>query len=91
LLPGLSADVEVIVQKHDDVVRVPTSAILQGGRVLIVRDSTLVQVTVRTGLTNWEFSEIIDGLKAGDLIVVSLDRPEVRAGAHVRIESETGK
>jgi HlyD family secretion protein len=91
LLPGLSADVEVIVQKHDDVVRVPTSAILQGGRVLIVRDSTLVQVTVRTGLTNWEFSEIVDGLKAGDLIVVSLDRPEVRAGAHVRIESEAGK
>ena len=42
LLPGLSADVEVIVQKHDDVVRVPTSAILQGGRVLVVRDDVLV-------------------------------------------------
>ncbi len=91
LLPGLSADVEVIVQKHDDVVRVPTSAILQGGRVFVVRESVLVPVTVQRGLTNWEFSEIVDGLKAGDRIVVSLDRPEVRAGAHVRIESETGK
>ena len=85
LLPGLSADVEVIVRAHPDVLRVPTSAIVQGGRVLVVRDDVLVAVPVETGLANWDYTEIRSGLRQGDLVVTSLDRPEVRAGAHVRV------
>jgi hypothetical protein len=46
---------------------------------------------VTTGLRNWDFVEIASGLAAGDQVVVSLDRPEVVAGARVRIESETAK
>jgi HlyD family secretion protein len=91
LLPGTSADVEVILQARDGVVRVPTSAILQGGRVLVVRDGSLVAVSVRAGLANWEFTEITDGLRAGDAIVTSLDRPEVKEGARVRVGPENGK
>jgi HlyD family secretion protein len=85
LLPGTSADVEVILDTRDDVLRLPTSAILQGGRVLIVRDGILVAVSVRTGLTNWEVTEITDGVRPGDLVVVSLDRAEVREGARAAV------
>ncbi|MGE5833270.1 MAG: efflux RND transporter periplasmic adaptor subunit [Acidobacteriota bacterium] len=85
LLPGTSADVVVILETHDDVVRLPTSAILQGGRVLVVRDGLLVAVPVRTGLSNWEFTEIADGVRSGDSVVISLDRPEIREGARVSI------
>jgi HlyD family secretion protein len=70
------------------VLRIPTAAILQGGRVLVVRDDVLVAVAVKPGLSNWEFTEITDGLTAGDLVVTSLDRPEVMAGARVRVEPE---
>jgi HlyD family secretion protein len=81
LLPGTSADVEVILDTRDDVIRLPTSAILQGGRVLVVREGTLAAVPVGTGLTNWEVTEITEGVRPGDMVVVSLDRAEVRAGA----------
>jgi HlyD family secretion protein len=89
LLPGISADIEIVLQARDGVIRVPTPAILQGGRVLVVRDDTLASVPVRAGLGNWEYTEVLDGLKPGEQIVVSLDRTEVREGAHVRVEAET--
>jgi HlyD family secretion protein len=57
--------------------------------VLVVRDDTLVGVKVRAGLANWEYTEVLDGLTPGEQIVVSLDRTEVREGAHVRVEAET--
>lgn len=86
LPPGTSADVEVILSRRDEAVRLPTSAILQGGRVLVVRDGVLVSVPVKTGLVNWEFSEIAGGVGPGEEVVVSLDRVEVREGARVRVE-----
>jgi len=91
LLPGTSADVEIILRTRDGVLRVPTSAVLQGGRVLVVRDETLVSVPVRTGLGNWEFTEVLEGLTGGDAVVVSLDRVEVKAGARVIIGAESGR
>ena len=89
LLPGTSADVEVILQVRPDVVRIPAYALMQNAQVLVVRDEALVAVDVKTGLRNWDFVEVIDGLSVGEMVVVSIDRVEVKAGARVRIESET--
>ena len=89
-LPGTSADVEVILAVREDVVRVPTTALLEGGRVLVVQNERLVERRVVTGIRNWNFTEVREGLAAGDRIVVSLDRPDVKAGALVRIESTPG-
>ena len=83
LLPGTSADLEIILRARDGVLRVPTSAILQGGRVLVVRGDTLASVPIRTGLANWETTEVLNGLTSGDRVVISLDRVEVREGARV--------
>jgi HlyD family secretion protein len=88
LVPGTSADVEVILEVHDDVVRIPSYALLQGDHVMVVREARLARVPVETGLRNWDFVEVTRGLAPGDRIVVSLDRPEVRDGARVRIEGE---
>jgi HlyD family secretion protein len=89
LLPGLSADLEVILEARDDVLRIPTYALLEGDRVLVVEGDELVERTVETGLRNWQFTEITDGLSAGDRVVISLDRPEVKAGATVTV-TDTG-
>lgn len=89
LLPGTSVDIEVILAAKEGALRVPTSALLEGSRVLVVRGSTLVGVEVATGLRNWEFAEILRGLAEGDLVVSSLDRAEVREGAKVRVSGET--
>ncbi len=88
ILAGLSADVEVILDARESVLRLPTYALLEGRRVLVVRDRKLVAADVQTGLRNWEFTEISSGLTGGDLVVVSLDRPEVKAGARVSVTAE---
>jgi HlyD family secretion protein len=83
VLPGLSADVEVILDARDDVLRIPTYALLEGNRVLVVEGDELVEKRVEVGLRNWQYTEITGGLDEGDRVVTSLDRPEVKAGAKV--------
>jgi HlyD family secretion protein len=90
LLVGYSADIEVILAVRSDVVRVPTSALLEGGRVLVAgTDGKLAERTVKTGLANWEFTEITGGLDAGDRVVTSLERAGVKAGVPYSIEDKT--
>jgi HlyD family secretion protein len=81
LLVGYSADVEVILDLRKDVLRVPSSALLQGGRVLLLQDGQLVERPVKTGLANWEHTEITQGLQGGERLVTSLDRAGVKDGA----------
>lgn len=85
LLPGTSADVEVILSERQDVLRVPTAAVLRGSQVLVVENNTLSARPVRIGLRNWDFSEVAEGLQSGEQVVVSVDRPEVQAGARVEV------
>lgn len=88
LLPGLSADVEIILDARPDVLRIPTYALLEGDKVLVVEGGALVERAVTTGLRNWSFTEVRSGLSENALVVVSLDRPEVVAGAPVEIAGE---
>lgn|SRR6185369_5274800 len=85
LLPGTSADVEVIVEGRDSVLRVPTPALLEGNRVLMVQGGKLVERKLDIGLKNWDWTEVRSGLAAGDQVVTSLDSPDIKAGAAVRV------
>lgn len=82
LLAGYSADVEIILDARDDVIRVPTQALLEGNRALVYRDGLLEDRRVETGLSNWSFTEVRSGLQSGDKIVLSVEREGVVAGAH---------
>jgi HlyD family secretion protein len=86
LLPGTSADAEVIVSTRSHVLRVPTAALLEGDQVLCISGGRAVPHRLRIGIRNWDWSEILSGVAAGDQVIVSLDRPEVKAGARVRVE-----
>jgi HlyD family secretion protein len=88
LLPGTSADVEVILETHPDVLRIPSAALLSGDKVLVVQDGRLAERPVEVGLRNWDVSEIRHGLARGDEVVTSLDRAEVAAGARVVAERD---
>jgi HlyD family secretion protein len=87
LLPGTSADVEVILEARENVLRVPTPALLEGNRVLVAVNGRLVERKLEIGLKNWDWTEVRSGLAPGDAVVTSLDSPDVKAGAAVRIAS----
>lgn len=108
LPPGASADVEVILEARKDALRIPTYALIEGKRVLVLdgcgaggseagawnrlmkgSSECLVARNVATGLRNWEFVEITDGLEAGERVVVSLDRSEVGPGVRARQTATT--
>jgi|SRR6185312_7394115 len=91
LLPGTSADVEVILEVRENVLRVPTPAVLEGNRVLVVQGGHLVERKLSTGLKNWDWTEVISGLAPGDAVVTSLDSPDVKPGAAVQIAPDGEK
>lgn len=89
LLAGYSADVEVVLQVRENVLRVPTQSVLEDSTVLLYSDidGVLESRSVKLGVANWEYTEIESGLKAGDRIVLSVDREGVSEGVPVRPES----
>jgi HlyD family secretion protein len=90
LLVGYSADIEVVITARDGVVRIPTTALMPGNRVLVMGAAgTLEERRIETGLANWEFTEVRAGLVRGDRVVTSLEREGVKAGARAAAESKT--
>ena len=81
LLPGYSADVEVLLSSREDVLRVPTQALIEGSRALVLADGVLEEREITRGTSNWEYVEVLDGLSQGELVVLSVDREGVEAGA----------
>jgi HlyD family secretion protein len=90
LLAGYSADLEIILEQRIGVLRVPTEAVTGGNQVLLFDPDSqrLRQATVKTGLSNWKYTEIVEGLTGGERVVLSLDKEGVKAGVRVRIEGE---
>lgn len=88
LLAGYSADVEIILARKEQALRIPAESLLEGGAVYVLNRDTgrLYRQSVRTGLANWKFVEILDGLAAGDQVVRSVARQGLADGALVRIE-----
>ncbi len=89
LLPGYTADVEVLLDRHENALHIPAAALDEADRVLRYRgaDGTLESVAVRTGLRNWQVVEVLGGLAAGDR--VALPDEGVVAGAAVVPASAT--
>jgi len=81
VLPGTSADVEIVLEHRDDVLRVPASAVGEGGKVLVLENGVLAERQITPGLGNWQWVEVRDGLDAGELVVTARSSTEVKAGA----------
>jgi len=82
LLVGYSADVEVVLATRENVMRVPTSALVDGNKLYIVdpADGTLIVREVETGLSNWSQTEIVSGLSVSERIVLSTEREGLEEG-----------
>ncbi len=89
LVPGYSADVEILLERKEDVLRVPAEALSGENRVLVLRDGIIEERPIETGVANWQFVEVVSGLELGEEIVLSLDRPGVEAGARAEAEAVT--
>ncbi len=86
LLVGYSADIEVILQHNDSTLRVPTEAVIELNKVMLVgTDNVLSLREFEPGLANWTWTEAKSGLTAGDRVLLSLDATGAEAGARVQV------
>lgn len=83
LLAGYSTDIEVILAVHKDTLRIPTYAVLDNKRVFVYHpDSKKIEERmIKAGISNWDYTEIITGLKAGELVITTVDREGIKDGA----------
>ncbi len=91
LLAGYSADVEIILAVRRDTLRIPSEALLEGQQVYVLgEDGRLHRRRVKTGVANWDYTEILDGLSEGERVVTSVDREGLDDGvaAEAREASE---
>ena len=88
LLPGYSADVEVIQDQREDVLLVPTATVMEDSTVFVIPagGGVIEQRQVETGIANWEQTEVLSGLQEGEWVVRSLDRVGVEHGANAVVE-----
>lgn len=88
LLAGYSADVEIIIATREDTVKIPTEALIDNSAVYVYSENEAKAhlVTVEPGLSNWQFTEIVSGLEAGQLIVMNIDNPDLKDGGIVAVK-----
>ncbi|MES9968183.1 MAG: efflux RND transporter periplasmic adaptor subunit [Sedimenticola sp.] len=92
LLAGYSADVEIILDLRKEALRIPTEAVLDDEQVylLLEDEGVLEKRKIKTGMSNWDHTEVLEGLETGDLVVTSVDRDGVEDGA-LAVREKEGK
>lgn len=72
LKPGLTAEVEILIDRLNDVLQAPVQSFVErGGRhfAWMTVDHKLVRKEVKIGRSNDQMTEIVDGLAQGDMLV----------------------
>lgn len=91
LYPGAFANIELILDKINDALMVPTIAIipeLNAQKVFVSNNGTVEQRMVSTGIRTSEKVQIIDGLEHGD-VVLTTGLLQVRPGMEVSVTEIT--
>ncbi|MGI9320640.1 MAG: efflux RND transporter periplasmic adaptor subunit, partial [Thiogranum sp.] len=88
MLPGYSADIEVVLVAKVKALRIPSEAIIEGNRVLVFSEQAgvLEEREIETGLHNWEYTQVLSGVHGGEQVVISLDREGVEDAAQAVID-----
>jgi HlyD family secretion protein len=89
LKPGLSADIEIIVEEVPNVLRLPTHVILErerGKYVHVVSDGRAQERPIQIGASNWDFTQIVSGLQEGERVIISADGAKLDDGHPVHVQ-----
>jgi len=73
LREGLTVTVSIIIEERSDVLLVPNSAITRKGAetiVQVLKDGVIEERSIQTGISNWQYTEVTEGLTEGEEIVV---------------------
>ena len=73
LREGLTVTVSILVQERNNVLLVPNKAITrqeQETYVQVMEDGVIEERSIKTGISDWQYTEVIDGLAEGEEVVI---------------------
>jgi HlyD family secretion protein len=74
LREGLTVTVSIIIEERNNVLLVPNGAITTRGRQTSVQvmlpDGTTEERVITTGISNWQYTEVTEGLSEGEQVIV---------------------
>ncbi|MCX5769676.1 MAG: efflux RND transporter periplasmic adaptor subunit [Candidatus Hydrogenedentes bacterium] len=82
---GMSADVVIIVQQKDDVLFVPSEALVREETAYVIENGRAVRREVRVGIGNTYTREVLGGLKEGETLLTSVTEKGLRDGVRVLV------
>lgn len=91
LLVGYSADVEIVIDSRKNVLRIPTESIMEGDYVYVFHtdDNHIERREIKTGISNWRYTQVLSGLVKGEKIVTTVDRKGLADGVKATIDTST--
>jgi len=95
LKPEMTANVEIVAAQKTNALLIPVAAIERGKREHLVavkrKDGTTEVRTVKTGISDGEFMEIVSGLSEGEQVVLSDDASRGRWGKDDKKEGNNAR
>jgi len=86
LLAGYSADMEIILNSRDNVLRIPSELVVDDSFVMVLdEEGNLQRKAIEKGLSNWRYTEVASGLSEGENIVSNIGSAGVVAGARAEV------
>jgi HlyD family secretion protein len=70
---GMSVTVSIVIAENNNVLLVPNQAIIYMGgisQVQVLKDGETKTVTIKTGVNNWLYTVVTEGLTEGDQVVI---------------------
>ncbi|TCD00225.1 efflux RND transporter periplasmic adaptor subunit [Pedobacter psychroterrae] len=74
LRPNMKADVFLVTATRNNVIRVPNGPAFRGSdmqEIFVLSKGKAVRRSVKTGLSNFDFIEIVSGIKVGERVITS--------------------
>lgn len=87
LRPGMSADVEIIVDTLKNVLHVPAQTIMTKDKeqfVYVIESGKVAKRIIETGRSNWDSTEIRKGLSENTAVITALDQEGVKPGVRAK-------
>ncbi len=87
---GMSVDVEVLTGGKDNVPLIPSAALMERDAkkfVYAVSGGKVVRRDLTVGISNWDRTEILTGVSAGEDVVTSLETRDLSPGSRVAIRN----
>lgn len=74
LRPNLKVDLFLVTETHSNIMRVANGAAFNGGKspdIFVIQGNQAIRRTVQTGLSNFDYVEIKNNVKPGDVIITN--------------------